>query len=90
MNPWGLLFWRGLGIFGVAAVLSLIWYRGGLVQYFRQTGWLGLSITFFFFICLPITTHPTSHDNVNQDRLEESGGSIANIHADGTFTHAQL
>lgn len=50
MDPWGLLFWRGLGIFGVAAVLSLIWYRGGLVQYFRQTGWLGLSITFFFFV----------------------------------------
>lgn len=50
MNPWGLLFWRGVGIFGVAAVLSLIWYRGGLIQYFRQTGWLGLSITVFFFI----------------------------------------
>ena len=50
MNPWGLLFWRGVGIFGVAAVLSLIWYRGGLVQYFRQTGWLGLAITVFFFI----------------------------------------
>ena len=50
MNPWGLLFWRGVGIFGVAAVLSLIWYRGGLVQYFRQTGKLGLAITVFFFI----------------------------------------
>ena len=50
MNPWGLLFWRGVGIFGVAAVLSLIWYRGGLIQYFRQTGKLGLAITVFFFI----------------------------------------
>jgi hypothetical protein len=31
--------------------------------------------------------HNTSHDNVGQDRLQEFGGSIANINADGTFTH---
>ena len=31
--------------------------------------------------------HNTSHDNVRQDRHQESGGSIANINADGTFTH---
>jgi hypothetical protein len=30
--------------------------------------------------------HNTSHDNVGQDRHQESG-SIANINADGTFTH---
>jgi len=32
--------------------------------------------------------HNTSHDNVGQDRVQFSGGSIANINADGTFTHA--
>jgi len=31
--------------------------------------------------------HNTSHDNVEQDRFQASGGSIANINADGTFTH---
>jgi len=32
--------------------------------------------------------HNTSHDNVGEDRYQEEGGSIANINADGTFTHA--
>ena len=31
--------------------------------------------------------HNTSHDNVGEDRHQEEGGSIANINADGTFTH---
>jgi len=31
--------------------------------------------------------HNTSHDNVGGDRDQSSGGSIANINADGTFTH---
>jgi hypothetical protein len=31
--------------------------------------------------------HNTSHDNVGEDRRQHSGGSIANINADGTFTH---
>jgi hypothetical protein len=31
--------------------------------------------------------HNTSHDNVGGDRFQEEGGSIANINADGTFTH---
>ena len=31
--------------------------------------------------------HNTSHDNDGQDRQQVSGGSIANINADGTFTH---
>jgi hypothetical protein len=31
--------------------------------------------------------HNTSHDNVGEDRLQDEGGSIANINADGTFTH---
>jgi hypothetical protein len=31
--------------------------------------------------------HNTSHDNVRQDRPQYDGGSIANINADGTFTH---
>ena len=34
--------------------------------------------------------HNTSHDNVrNRDRLQINGGSIANINADGTFTHVE-
>jgi len=32
--------------------------------------------------------HNTSHDNVEEDRVQDSSGSIANINADGTFTHA--
>ena len=31
--------------------------------------------------------HNTSHDNVGEDRHQRDGGSIANINADGTFTH---
>jgi hypothetical protein len=31
--------------------------------------------------------HNTSHDNVGGDRQQWGGGSIANINADGTFTH---
>jgi hypothetical protein len=31
--------------------------------------------------------HNTSHDNVGEDRSQQFGGSIANINADGTFTH---
>jgi hypothetical protein len=31
--------------------------------------------------------HNTSHDNVGEDRSQYDGGSIANINADGTFTH---
>ena len=31
--------------------------------------------------------HNTSHDNVGEDRRQEMRGSIANINADGTFTH---
>jgi hypothetical protein len=31
--------------------------------------------------------HNTSHDNVGDDREQSHGGSIANINADGTFTH---
>jgi hypothetical protein len=31
--------------------------------------------------------HNTSHGNVGEDRHQEYGGSIANINADGTFTH---
>ena len=31
--------------------------------------------------------HNTSHDNDGEDRVQQYGGSIANINADGTFTH---
>jgi hypothetical protein len=34
--------------------------------------------------------HNTSHDNVEEDRVQWSDGSIANINADGTFTHVGL
>ena len=33
--------------------------------------------------------HNTSHDNVGGDRDQNYGGSIANINADGTFTHVE-
>ena len=32
--------------------------------------------------------HNTSHDNVEEDRGQYMDASIANINADGTFTHA--
>jgi hypothetical protein len=31
--------------------------------------------------------HNTTHDNVREDRRQLRNGSIANIDADGTFTH---
>jgi hypothetical protein len=34
--------------------------------------------------------HNTTHDNVGEDRGQWMGGSIANINADGTFTHVQV
>ena len=33
--------------------------------------------------------HNTSHDNVGNNREQAHGGSIANINADGTFTHVE-
>ena len=33
--------------------------------------------------------HNTTHDN-GTDRYQQSGGSIANINADGTFTHTYV
>ena len=33
--------------------------------------------------------HNTSHDNVRWNQAQELGGSIANINADGTFTHEE-
>lgn len=50
MDPWNLLFWRGVGIFAVAAVLSLAWYRGKIWSYFVETGVTGLLVALFFFI----------------------------------------
>ena len=37
-------------------------------------------------IYLP-SQHNTSHDNAGEDRFQVEGGSIANIDAEGTFTH---
>ena len=31
--------------------------------------------------------HNTSRDNVDEDRVQDTGGSIANINTDGTFTN---
>jgi len=33
--------------------------------------------------------HNTSHDNVDDNRFQSDGSSIANINADGTFTHVE-
>ena len=33
--------------------------------------------------------HNTTHDNGRQNRAQDEGGSIANINADGTFTHVE-
>ena len=33
--------------------------------------------------------HNTTHDNVDNNRYQEKGGSIANINTDGTFTHVE-
>jgi len=34
--------------------------------------------------------HNTTHDNICEDRYQNGGGSIANINADGTFTHIDI
>ena len=34
--------------------------------------------------------HNTTHDNICEDRYQNGGGSIANINADGTFTHIHV
>jgi hypothetical protein len=34
--------------------------------------------------------HNTTHDNVEDNRYQDTGGSIANINADGTFTHVPM
>jgi len=39
-----------------------------------------------FNIHLP-AQHNTTRDNVEADRYQIDGGSIANVNADGTFTH---
>ena len=39
-------------------------------------------------IHLPLQ-HNTSHDNIEEDRVQTSGGSIANINVDGTFSHVE-
>jgi len=49
---------------------------GGIDVYFRAK----------VNIHLP-SQHNTSHDNDGEDRVQFYGGSIANINADGTFTH---
>ena len=33
--------------------------------------------------------HNTTHDNGQGNRYQDTGGSIANINADGTFTHVE-
>jgi hypothetical protein len=33
--------------------------------------------------------HNTTHDNGYDNRFQDDGGSIANINADGTFTHVE-
>ena len=33
--------------------------------------------------------HNTTHDNASENRAQGSGGSIANINGDGTFTHVE-
>ena len=33
--------------------------------------------------------HNTTHDNGQEDLVQDTGGSIANINADGTFTHVE-
>ena len=47
-------------------------------------------------ICAPLhgkvnihlpSQHNTTHDNIGEDLSESNDGSIANINADGTFTH---
>ena len=34
--------------------------------------------------------HNTTHDNAENNRYQDDGGSIANMNADGTFTHVHL
>ena len=48
----------------------------------------GISATYLAKVNIHLPSqHNTSHDNVGVNRNQNGGGSIANINADGTFTH---
>lgn len=50
--------------------------------------WCGIYATVHAKINIHLPSqHNTTHDNVGEDRHQEDGGSIANILANGTFTH---
>jgi len=49
--------------------------------------WSGISATDRGKVNIHLPSqHNTSHGNVKEDRIQQYGGSIANINADGTFT----
>jgi hypothetical protein len=52
----------------------------------NKKGGIGVANNAKVNIHLP-SQHNTTHDNNRQNRLQLSGASIANINADGTFTH---
>jgi hypothetical protein len=59
--------------------------------YSNKIGGIGANTNAKINIHLP-SQHNTSHDNADNaghDRAQDSGGSIANINADGTFTHVE-
>ena len=51
VDPMTVIFWRGLGIFVVLGILSLIRHRGRVVAYARRCGWTGLLISLCLAVC---------------------------------------
>jgi len=45
------IFWRGLGIFVVLGILSLVRHKGGVIAYARKCGWTGVMIAICFAVC---------------------------------------
>jgi len=75
--------WSGLVAYN-NAVVDLHGTNAGIHSNKRCGFWAGRRAK--VNIHLP-SQHNTSHDNVWEDRVQDDGGSIANINADGTFTH---
>ena len=77
--------WHGLYASG-DAVVDLHGTKTGI--HFNKNNGIYASSNAKVNIHLP-SQHNTSHDNVGEDRFQWNGGSIANINADGTFTHVE-
>lgn len=50
-EPMTIVFWRGVGIFVMLSLMSVVRHRGRLVAYLRSVGPIGLLVSVLFAIC---------------------------------------